>query len=86
MVSFIDFRLIEGNENKLKNFFYPLSKKIYNVDAYIVKVYPKGNRNIIFSKSDTLYWFHNFQKTKINKKGKKNYKGFIKIDLNNEKI
>lgn len=86
LVSFIDYRFIKGNEEALKNFSYPLSKEIYKVDAYIVKTYPDNNKNHIISKSDTLYWLHLFQKTKPNKKGVKQYKGFIKIDLSHENI
>lgn len=86
MVSFIDFSQVKGNEEKLKNFLYPLSKEIYNVDAYIVKTYPDNDKNQVFSKSDTLYWLHHFQKTRPNKKGVKQYKGFIKIDLSHENI
>ena len=86
LVSFIDYRLVKGNEEKLTEFLYPLSKEIYNVDAYIVKTYPDNDKNQIFSKSDTLYCLHHFQKTRPNKKGEKQYKGFIKIDLSHENI
>jgi len=86
LVSFIDCDVIENYKQELKNFVYPLSKEIYNIDAYIVRIYPDNNKNLVFSKSDTLYWFHNFQKTKPNKKGEKFYKGFIKIDLSHENI
>ncbi len=86
MVSFIGYNRIKGNEEKLKNFLYPLSKEIYNVDAYIVKTYPDNDKSRIFSKSDRLYWLHHFQKTRPNKKGEKKYKGFIKIDLSHENI
>ena len=86
LVSFIDFRLIEVNRHKLDVFTYPLSKDLYNVDAYIVKLYPDNDENLVFSKSDTFYWFHHFQKTRPNKDGEKLYKGFIKIDLSHEKL
>lgn len=39
-VTFIDSNTVFENKNKLKNFLYPLSKKLYGVDAYIVKVFP----------------------------------------------
>ena len=65
---------------------YPLSKDIYNVDAYVVKLYPDNDRNLVFSKSDTLYWFHHFQKSRPNKNGERFYKGFIKIDLSHENL
>jgi len=86
LVSFIDFNLIEKSQKELGNFVYPLSKEIYNIDAYIVKIHPESDKNIIFSKSDSFYWFHHFQKTRSNKNGEKFYKGFIKIDISHENI
>jgi len=60
LVSFIDYQLIDKYKQELKKFVYPLSKDVYNMDAYIVKLYPDNDKNSVFSKSDTLYWFHNF--------------------------
>jgi len=34
LVSFIDFSLIEKHQNELKNFVFPVSKYIYNVDVW----------------------------------------------------
>jgi len=86
LVTFIDYQLTDKYKEELKKFVYPLSKEFYNMDAYIVKLYPDNDKNLVFSKSDTLYWFHNFQKTKPNKNGEKYYKGFIKIDLSHENL
>ena len=86
LVSFIDYRIIEKHQKELIDFIYPLSKKNFNVDGYIVKLYTDNSKNSIFSKSDTLYWLHHFQKTKPNKNGEKFYKGFIKIDLSHENL
>jgi hypothetical protein len=86
IVSFIDYKQVEKHDAELKNFLYPLSKQTYNIDAYIVKLYPKNDKKIVYSHSDTLYWFHSFQKTKPNKNGENFYKGFIKIDLSHENI
>jgi len=86
LVSFVDYQLADKYKRELNNFVYPLSRENYNMDAYIVKLYPNDNKNLVFSKSDTSYWFHHFQKTKPNKNGEKFYKGFIKIDLSHESI
>ena len=86
LVSFIDFRLVEKYQHQLKNMIYPISKAEYNMDAYIVKLYPENDKNVVFSKSDSLYWFHHFQKSRANKAGEKFYKGFIKIDLSHENL
>lgn len=86
LVSFIDYKIVEKFELELKSFIYPLSKSIYNVDAYIVKVYPSDHEKYKLYKSDSLYWLHQFLKTKPNKQGKQMNKGFIKIDMSHEKF
>lgn len=86
VASFIDYQLIEKSQQELSAYLYPLSREIYNVDAYIVKMYPDNDMKAVYSKSGTLYWFHHFQKTKPNKNGEKYYKGFVKIDLSHEKL
>lgn len=86
LVSFIDYRIVEKYEPELKSFIYPLSKSIHNVDAYIVKVYPSEHEKHKLYKSDSLYWMHQFLKTKPNKQGKQMNKGFIKIDMSHEKF
>jgi len=86
LVSFINFKVIEKYQAKLKSFVYPFSKSTFNVDAYIVKTYPSDHKNYNFEKSDTLYWMHQFLKTKPNQQGRQTSKGFIKIDMSYEKI
>lgn len=75
---------MEKHKTELNFFMYPFSKTIYNVDAYIVKVYPEGHRNYRFYQADYLYWLHQFLKTKPNKHGIQMNKGFIKIDMSHE--
>lgn len=85
-VSFIDYKIAEKYKTELNFFMYPFSKTIYNVDAYIVKVYPQDHRNYRFSHADNLYWLRQFLKTKPNKQGIQMNKGFIKIDMSHEKF
>jgi len=86
LVSFIDYRTVEKHQSGLKSFAYPVSKAVYDVDAYIVKTYPTDHKNAKFVKSDTLYWMHQFLKTKPDRQGRQMNKGFIKINMSHEKI
>lgn len=86
VVSFIDHSIVEKYDSEINSFFYPLSKSIHNVDAYIVKTYPNEHSKYKFFKSDNLYWMHQFLKTKPNRAGKLVNKGFIKIDMCHEKL
>jgi hypothetical protein len=86
LVSFIDFRTVEKHQSGLKSFAYPISKAVYDVDAYIVKTYSADHKNAKFAKSDNLYWMHQFLKTKPDRQGRQMNKGFIKINMSHEKI
>ncbi len=55
-------------------------------NSTLVKFYTKYIFFIYKSIRIGIYWLHNFQKTKPNKKGEKYYKGFIKIDLSHENL
>ena len=86
VVSFIDHRIVEKHETELKSFFYPLSKSVHYVDAYIVKTYSAEHLKYKLFKSDNLYWMHQFLKTRPNRAGRQLNKGFIKIDMRHEKL
>lgn len=86
LVSFIDYKIVQKHTSELNFFMYPFSKTIYNVDAYVVIVYPQDHKNYRFYHADNLYWLHQFLKTKPNKQGIQRNKGFIKIDMSHEKL
>jgi len=75
IVTFVEHDLFERFEDELKDFFYPLSKSKYNIDAYIVVVYPEGHKKNFFFKSDYAHWLQDFSKDlKMNCK-----KGFLEV-------
>ena len=86
LVSFIDYRAIEKVGHDIKSLIYPNSKSNFNVDAYIVKVYPSDHKYNFAYETDRLYWLHQFLKTRPNKQGKQYNKGFIKLECNYEKL
>jgi predicted small secreted protein len=79
LVTFIDYDLVENLGLDLEKFKYPSSEIVFNVDAYIVKVYPETHTNYTFYKGDIAYWYESFTRTKRNRIGKKYPKGFVEI-------
>ena len=75
IISFIDYDDYEKHKNQLNNFFYPASKKKFNIDAYIIIVYPEAHKKNFYYESDYAEWLTNFSKDfKTN-----NRKGFLEI-------
>ena len=48
ILTFINYDDYEKHENELSNFFYPNSKAEYNIDAYLIIVYPKNHKKIFY--------------------------------------
>lgn len=77
LVTFLDYDDYEKHQSQLTDFFYPYSKKAYNIDAYIIIVYPPEHKNHFYYRSDRAEWMHNFSKDfKTNHK-----KGFLEITI-----
>ncbi len=78
LVNFIDYQIVEKYEKEimeLKRKYYP------NIDTYTVKIYPQTHPFMIRYQTDCLYWLDLFSKTKPNRKGNINPKGFIQINI-----
>ena len=78
LVTFLDYNVILKLGSKLDNFKYPNSENIYNVDAYIVEVYPEIHKERFRYISDKAYWMDRFTKTR-RIRGNKLSKGFLEI-------
>ena len=75
VVTFIDHEDFIKFESQLKDFTYPNSKKEYNIDGYIIVIYPEDSKKSFFYKSDYAYWLQNFSKdSKTNSN-----KGFLEV-------
>ena len=82
-VTFISYELYEAKEELIdKNFRLDGANKNYGVDAYTVRQYPKEHTKYMLYRSDWVYWYHWFTKTKKNRIKKKYPKGFIEIEFN----
>lgn len=79
IVTFISYNTFNKKKKELEKFKKPEVKNIYDIDAYIVIVYPKNHSKFNFTKSDKLYWQHQFGKTRKTRAGKRFRKGIIKI-------
>ncbi len=79
LVNFIDYQVVEQKEHILRQLSRTPAFEIFQVDANIVKVYPEGHPKAVFTKSDQLYWEHQFGYTAKNRSNKRFQKGFIKI-------
>jgi hypothetical protein len=79
VVNFIDFQIVAQNEQALRLLSRTPAFEMFQVDANIVKVYPDGHPKAVITKSDSLYWEHQFGYTSKNRSGKRFQKGFIKI-------
>lgn len=81
LVTFIDFELRERFERELIAFEASQANVVYEVDAYIVTVFPKGHSKEFLYKSDRAYWMERFSITRRNvRTGKKYPKGFLEIN------
>ena len=56
------------------------AREIYEVDAYTVECYPKNESEYEYkTKADLVYWDNFFGKTRKNRAGIKQPKGYIEI-------
>lgn len=81
LVCFVDWRTYERNEDKLEKLKYPFSLETHQIDGYFVKIYPKSHKKYSLYEGDKLYWYHQFTKTKRNRRGNRFPKGFIELNF-----
>lgn len=81
-VILLDYISINQKKELLeKKFLNKSSTETYNLDAYVVNIYPKEHKNYSFTVSDLLYWEHFFTKTRLNRAKKRFSKGFITLSF-----
>lgn len=82
ILTFVDYREFEYDSNRFEKFKYPLSLINFDIDGYIVVIYPEDHKNYPLYEGDRLYWMDLFNKTRRNKSGIKNQKGFLELNFN----
>jgi len=80
LVTFVTANSVEAIGTRIEDFKYPLSLEKYGVDAYIVKVYDREDKQYPLYISDRMYWMDSFDKTRRNRNGIKLPKGFLEIN------
>lgn len=79
LVTFVDFELRRMFETELKQFEAKSANEHFEVDAYLVTVFPQGHQKNFLFESDRVYWMDKFSRTRRDRTGKKNHKGFLEI-------
>lgn len=78
-VTFIDFDLRMKFYAELRRFEAKGANDIFDVDAYLLTVFPDGHEKVFLFQSDRTYWIERFSRTRRDNFGKKNPKGFLEI-------
>lgn len=87
VVVFLESAIIDEYEPELKTAFkFPTSKKRYNVDAYMVRVYPVASQNFALTQSDRLDWLSFWTKTAPNRAGVSSRKGFLELNVRYDEV
>jgi hypothetical protein len=81
LVSFVENRIVEKYEPKLKSLTSFGTKDILGVDGYIVRVYPVDHLKHFRTISDKAYWNDWFSRTKPNRRRVRHKKGYIEINF-----
>ena len=79
LVSFANNSVVEDHEAALKNLLSFEAKRVYQVDGYIVRVYPDDHTKSFRTVSDKAYWNDWFENTKPDRKRKRYQKGYVEI-------
>ena len=86
LVNLVDFEIVEEKYDLIKSKFINREYlKKHKIDAYLVRVYPKGHKDYFKTVSDLLYWEHWFGHTKMNKAKRRFKKGFVELSFQKEK-
>jgi len=80
-VTLLDYQVYETHEKLIEAKYRTFrAREFYgNVDAYFVKVYPKGHAKRFITEYDLAYWWSWFTETKKNRLKKQYNKGFVEI-------
>ena len=80
LVTFLDHDVINKMNHKLDPFKPNGSWDVYNVDAYIIEVYPMESKLYNnYTMSDLNEWLDLYSHTRLNRNGQRFNKGFIEI-------
>jgi hypothetical protein len=81
IVTFTNYQELDNDANKLDMFKYPASLVNFEIDAYLVMIYPQEHKNYSLYIGDRFYWMDLFNKTRRNRNGLKMQKGFLELNF-----
>ncbi len=82
-ISFIHFEDYKESKEVIEKKFSPQkARELYEVDAYIVPIFPETHPMYFCFQSDKAYWENLFGRTRINRAKKRFEKGIIQINFN----
>lgn len=86
-VFFLDSDLADKFSDKIsQQFTHPESKTIYQMDAFLLRNYAETHPNHFFTQSDKAYWFELFSRTRKNRQGNSDKKGFVELKIRRYEI
>ncbi len=81
-VTLIDSEVYEEKESLINSCFTKDgARKKYGVDAFALRVYPKKHPKFALTNGDMAYWYETWQKSRKDRFGRTNLKGFLELNL-----
>lgn len=78
LVTMINYQDYEKHQGRIDAAFVGgKARKHFQVDAYVVPVYPEDHRKSVFIVSDQVYWQSLFGRTRMSRAKKQYQKGFV---------
>lgn len=78
-VTFIESDIAKTYRTDLENFISNNSLLSIGIDPYIIEVYEQDSESYFNYESDKAYWMNKFDKTRRDRAGRKNPKGFLEV-------
>lgn len=78
-VTFIESDIVDKHRIELKKFLSNNSMLALGLDPYIIEVHKQNSPSYFKYESDKAYWTNKFDKTRRDRTGRKNPKGFLEI-------
>lgn len=86
-VFFLDSELADKFSDKIsRQFTHPESKTTYQMDAFLLRDYAETHPNYFFTQSDKAYWFELFSRTRKNRRGYSDKKGFVELKIHRHEV
>lgn len=86
-VFFLDSELANKFADVLsQKFTHPESKELFQMDAFLLRVFPTDHPDHFFTLSDRAYWFELFSETRKDRRGHSFKKGFIELKISRHEV